>query len=438
MKAISLVFLVLALVGIAGFLYTYLRKPQAEQGNDAASLYRMGQELHRKGEYEQAIGRYKKALELKPEFPEALCNLSACLSKTGQLDEAVEAAHEALKLRPKYPLALTNLGVAWARRGNLDEAIIEFRRALELQPDFILALDNLGSALAEKGQSDEAIHLFHQALQLKPDSASTLNNLGVALSDKGQHDEAIVYLEKALRLEPESPGILDSFGLILCRKGRIGEGIKYFRKALKIDPQYVAAHQHLEQFSNVGDGGNPYMKYAKLVAILLAGAILGLYFGPYFVPFLPGPSVSAAIRVNHRPKTCDIYDVDVRVGRGATLDLLYFTVQFPAEVKDYTFSATKYEFPGMEMTEPIAIHENDQGCQFVLRGSALPPNVEAGMSSNPAIKVVVLARSFQDILQGSFMLPKIESRRSAKVFASGYYHYFKLNQRITKQLRFKM
>ena len=56
---------------------------------------------------------------------------------TGDLDRAEKACRKALALKPDSPEALCNLGVVMARRGQLDEAIDCWSRAVARDPKIV-------------------------------------------------------------------------------------------------------------------------------------------------------------------------------------------------------------------------------------------------------------------------------------------------------------
>jgi len=67
--------------------------------------------------YEEAVASNKKALELKPEWPDAYNNLGLAYAGLGRWKEAVTAYSEAVRLVPNYAGALYNLGIAYLRLG---------------------------------------------------------------------------------------------------------------------------------------------------------------------------------------------------------------------------------------------------------------------------------------------------------------------------------
>jgi protein O-GlcNAc transferase len=112
-------------------------------------------------------------------------NLGNALRDRGQLDEAMAAYRRALELKPDYPEAQqSGRCTGRERQGRVDEAMAAYRRALELKPDYAEAHNNLGNALKERGQLDEAIAAYRRALELKPDypEATTIWALRCSLS----------------------------------------------------------------------------------------------------------------------------------------------------------------------------------------------------------------------------------------------------------------
>ncbi len=98
-------------------------------------------------------------------------NIGVILVKKGQLEEAIAHFQRALQSHPDDPEARDNLGIALAKAhgdyanklvemGRDDEAIVEFRKALEIFPDYADARRDLAIILLQKGQVDEAIAQF--------------------------------------------------------------------------------------------------------------------------------------------------------------------------------------------------------------------------------------------------------------------------------------
>jgi protein O-mannosyl-transferase len=205
----------------------------------------LGHVLADLGQIDDAIAHYRKALEINPDYAEVHITLAAALAGRGQFDEAIDHCRKALQIKPDHAEGHINLGAALAGRGQVDEAIAHFRKALEIKPDHALARLNLGKALAGRGQVDEAIVHFRKALEIKPDDAEAHNYLGLALGSRGLVDEAIAHYRMALEMRPEYASAHYNLGTALAGLGQVDEAITHYRKALEIKPDYAEAHNNL-------------------------------------------------------------------------------------------------------------------------------------------------------------------------------------------------
>jgi tetratricopeptide (TPR) repeat protein len=205
----------------------------------------LGDALLQKGNVDEAIVQYQKALQIYPDYAEAHYNLGCALLKKGNVDEAITQYQKALQITPDDAGVHNNLGNALLTKGNVDEAVAHFQQALQITPDFAEARYNLGNALLTKGNVDEAIVHYQRALQIEPDYAEAHNNLGNALLKKGSMDEAIVHYQKALQITPDFAEAHNNLGNALLKKGSVDEAITHFQQALQITPDYAEAHNNL-------------------------------------------------------------------------------------------------------------------------------------------------------------------------------------------------
>ncbi|MEI7939273.1 MAG: tetratricopeptide repeat protein [Verrucomicrobiota bacterium] len=142
----------------------------------------LGFAFYMKGQMDEALSQFQKAVFLEPDAPEAYDHLGITFNNKGQLVEAIRQFQEALRLDPSYADAHYNLGVAFYLQGRTDEAIRQFQEAIRLKPDHAEAHHNLGVTLGLKGQTDQAIRQFREALRLKPDYADARKNLDLLLA----------------------------------------------------------------------------------------------------------------------------------------------------------------------------------------------------------------------------------------------------------------
>jgi Flp pilus assembly protein TadD len=80
--------------------------------------------LHEKAakRFPAAVASFRRAVDARPNFPEAWNELGFALRQTGKYDEALRAYEQALKLRPNFPEALEYLGETYVKLGRLGDA----------------------------------------------------------------------------------------------------------------------------------------------------------------------------------------------------------------------------------------------------------------------------------------------------------------------------
>jgi tetratricopeptide (TPR) repeat protein len=190
---------------------TLARNPGCSMAHDNLGIL-----LRRKGQLDEAIAHFQKALEIQPDNARVHNNLGNALLQNGQLDEAIAHFQKALEIQPNLAVVHDNLGAVFLKKGQIDEAIAQFRRALDIQPGLVEAHYNLGLALFQKGQLDSAIAHFAKVLEIQPDLADAHANLGTVFLQKGQVAEAMVHFQKVLELQPQNIQVLNNLAWMLA------------------------------------------------------------------------------------------------------------------------------------------------------------------------------------------------------------------------------
>jgi tetratricopeptide (TPR) repeat protein len=182
---------------------------------------------------------------LRGDDAQCLFELANALLANGELAEAIGCYRQAVALRPEFAEAHNNMGVALRRTGAVDEAIASFGRALNLRLDFADAHNNLGIALCDKRDWNGAIACFHRAVSLRPDFADGHGNLGNALLGRGDVDAAVAGLSRAVALKPDSHGMHNNLANALCARGDIDAAMRHCRRSLALKGDYAEAHLSL-------------------------------------------------------------------------------------------------------------------------------------------------------------------------------------------------
>ena len=148
------------------------------------------------------------AVKSRPDYAEAYNNLGSALFSKGQLDEAITQFQKALKSKPDYVEVYNNLGSALFSKGRLDEAITQFQKALEIRPGDAQACDDLRGVAwllatcprASIRNGPRAVGLAQEANRLSGGGNPVfLCTLAAAYAEAGRFPEAVMTAQQALQ-----------------------------------------------------------------------------------------------------------------------------------------------------------------------------------------------------------------------------------------------
>ena len=111
--------------------------------SDAQSHYLAGLKLFGEEQHAEAIAEYEKALELKPDWTDAMHALATSQSKLGDQDKAIATVNRIIELEPNDAFAFTSLSIFLMRQGKIPEAeaagakarMISWKEELKTNPD---------------------------------------------------------------------------------------------------------------------------------------------------------------------------------------------------------------------------------------------------------------------------------------------------------------
>ncbi|MFH0847532.1 MAG: tetratricopeptide repeat protein [Chloroflexota bacterium] len=252
-------------------------------GSEAEQHYKKGISYGNAGQIEKAIPEYTKAIELNPEYAEAYYhrghdywtlaewttaghpNYSPRFDAVECLDRGISDLSRAIELRPDYPEAFYVRGAAYLSKDQYDAAIADYSKVIESEykdrPPLYGVYGARGAAYLRKGEYDSAISDFSKTLELEPKYVEAYLNRGIAYMRKGEYNSAISDLNKAVELRVETiskykylwPKYADCYlyrGQAYQALGLKNEAIADFEKVLELanNPAWIqAAKQGIEE-----------------------------------------------------------------------------------------------------------------------------------------------------------------------------------------------
>jgi tetratricopeptide (TPR) repeat protein len=161
--------------------------------------------------YSEAMTKFTSAeLIAKQNEPDKLnaqfyFQLGSAAERAKDIEQAVKNFRKALELEPDFSEALNYLGYMWAERGeNLDEARTMIEKALKEEPKNAAFLDSMAWVLYKLKKPAEALPYMQKAIELTKEPDATLqDHLGDIFAAMKRMSDAREAWQKALKVEPK-------------------------------------------------------------------------------------------------------------------------------------------------------------------------------------------------------------------------------------------
>jgi tetratricopeptide (TPR) repeat protein len=243
----------------------------------ALAHYELGRSLGEAEQTEAAVSALRRAVELKPDMPEAWRSLGDMLTIAGDLAGAdaaytrnIEASTHDPRLRqaaaaliageipqaetilrahllqfPTDVAALRMLSEVAARLQRDADAEKLLERCLELAPSFNAGRYNYALILHRRNKPGESLQQLDMLLKAEPRNPAYLNSQAVVLAKIGDYRESLELYAQVLAKNPNSPKIWMSYGHALSASGRQKESIAAYRRSISIAPNLGEAYWSL-------------------------------------------------------------------------------------------------------------------------------------------------------------------------------------------------
>jgi tetratricopeptide (TPR) repeat protein len=171
-------------------LYDILLKQTTNDREKSHLFHQLGCIKNDQGKYEEAVGFYEKALEIKQKIlPPTHSDLAG---------------------------SYNNIGLVYNNMWEYSKALSYYEKALEISqktlpanhPDLAVSYNNIGLVYKNMGEYSEALSSHEKALEIRqktlpanhPDLAQSYGHIGMLSSNMGEHSNAVLYCERALKI----------------------------------------------------------------------------------------------------------------------------------------------------------------------------------------------------------------------------------------------
>ena len=196
-----------------------------------------------------AIGSFRRVLEIDPRHTLALYNLALVLKRADQVPEAIATLQRALEIEPRAEAHYT-LGVISFQQGDLDRAARALGAAVAAEPRYADAHYTLGAVLAARRDWAKAAESLRRAIELKPDLAGAHDTLARVLQRSGDETGGRAHFAEADRLRrraqlEQEASVWTAVGTRKLEAGDLIGALDQFRRATAVFDAYAPAHYQM-------------------------------------------------------------------------------------------------------------------------------------------------------------------------------------------------
>jgi tetratricopeptide (TPR) repeat protein len=169
---------------------------------DSASGYLFTARMLLRQDFGSVAEEYgRKAVALDPKLPLAHQLLGELYLYESRIDDAIGEFKKELEINPGYAAAYYKLADAYSRAQKFDEAERLVQRSVWLDPTATGPYILLGKVLEKKGEAQLAVRALQRALAMEPNNPVPHHLLGQAYRDLGKNEDADRELKIAADLE---------------------------------------------------------------------------------------------------------------------------------------------------------------------------------------------------------------------------------------------
>ena len=209
---------------------------------DADLHRRLGWILAGKGESEEAIEQYEKAIEYDGEFAEDYLRVAELYIKVDQPENAIPKLETYLELVPENNEVRELIGRLYEVTGQEDAQIDALEKSLVEDPENTEIMFKLGQIYFKRNEFAKSIEKYQMYLLKKPDDLIALEAMGNAQQNVGKYNDAIKTYKRILAINDQKVKIYCEIATCYKELGQYSTARTQVNTAIRIDPNFGLAY----------------------------------------------------------------------------------------------------------------------------------------------------------------------------------------------------
>ena len=266
-----LIWLILISFGVISILNPEWLQDLSRLGVESESrdYKNFGDNLLTNGNYRLALAQYQRALEIKPDYTDAMVNMAIAYGRAGDRTRAIDLLKRALQQEDRNRgIIYYTLAEMAEKQNKIDESIRYCQKALDSEPENYMIYRKLGTLHFAAKKYEKAREFFEISLASQTDLCLPYKKmLKVSLSDYKDDSTHLPIIERELAGEigpenlaaydleiirylqqndPEIAKTHNHLGVIYAMQGDVSRATRHFQKSLSIWPGNTDALKNLK------------------------------------------------------------------------------------------------------------------------------------------------------------------------------------------------
>jgi tetratricopeptide (TPR) repeat protein len=183
---------------------------------------------------------WQDAVSKYPQIAMAHLNRGNALCIRGQLEQALQDYNRALEIRPRYGDAYFGRGNLYLKKGDYAKAIPDLTSAIRLKSHSFEAAENLDKAYIFYAETIE------REIDENPQDAQLFYNKGVLDENQKQFEKALSSYTQAIALDPNLAEAFNNRGNLYYEKGLYEKARSDYEQSIRINPRQQEALVNLK------------------------------------------------------------------------------------------------------------------------------------------------------------------------------------------------
>ncbi len=224
-----------------GFL-TLLTQDAGLSGDRRAAAVQARGIVHGQADrYELALADFDRALELRPDYEDALGGRGVTFRLMERYEDALADFTRVIDLDPNVARAFAHRGKTYRLMERYEDALADLTRAIDLDPNYAWAIADRGLTYRSMKRYEDALADLTRAIDLDPNSAWAIAGRGETYRLMKRYEDALADFTRAIDLDPNYAWAIIHRGGTYWRMGRYEEALADLTRAVELDPEDVRA-----------------------------------------------------------------------------------------------------------------------------------------------------------------------------------------------------